>query len=190
MIPQRFFILSPPVAIVNQKIKPVIGRVGGKARLAPWILQFIKQHQFSIFVEPFAGSGAVYFALLNEGIPEQIKARGRHFRAVLNDADKEIMSLYRTVRDYPEILAYSIYFTPYSRAEHKEAQQRGNGTEERIEAARKYLVDGWQSHAKQSGCGWGTAKGNISENSHSKNGIGEPDPRNDWESLPQRILTA
>ena len=100
------------------------------------------------------------------------------------------MSLYRTVRDYPEILAYSIYFTPYSRAEHKEAQQRGNGTEERIEAARKYLVDGWQSHAKQSGCGWGTAKGNISENSHSKNGIGEPDPRNDWDTLPQRILTA
>ncbi|MGA0198669.1 MAG: DNA adenine methylase, partial [Prochlorotrichaceae cyanobacterium] len=48
---------------MNQKIKPVIGRVGGKARLAPWILQFIKQHQFSIFVEPFAGSGAVYFAL-------------------------------------------------------------------------------------------------------------------------------
>jgi site-specific DNA-adenine methylase len=164
------------------KVKPVIGRVGGKARLAPWILEFIKQHQFSIYCEPFAGSGAVYFALLNEGIPEQIKARGRHFRAVLNDADKEIMSLYRTVRDYPEILAYSIYFTPYSRAEHKEAQQRGNGTEERIEAARKYLVDGWQSHSGHMGSGWG-----IGHNSTTKIGCSHTHV---WDTLPQRILTA
>ncbi len=132
-------------------------------------------------MEPFAGSGAVYFALLNEGIPEQIKARGRHFRAVLNDADKEIMSLYRTVRDYPEILAYSVYFTPYSRAEHKEAQQRG-GTEERIEAARKYLVDGWQSFASNPGDSWGIRQGE-SQPGKSYQEL--------WhETLPQRILTA
>jgi len=161
------------------KVKPVIGRVGGKARLAPWILQFIKQHQFSIYCEPFCGSSATYFALLNEGIPEQIKARGRHFRAVLNDADKEIMSLYRTVRDYPEILAYSIYFTPYSRAEHKEAQQRGNGTEERIEAARKYLVDGWQGFKKNLGDSWGLDFG-----------AGGKYPAKEWHNLPTRILAA
>jgi len=168
------------------KVKPVIGRVGGKARLAPWILQFIKQHQFSIYCEPFCGSSATYFALLNEGIPEQIKARGRHFRAVLNDADKEIMSLYRTVRDYPEILAYSIYFTPYSRAEHKEAQQRGNGTEERIEAARKYLVDGWQSFTKNQGDSLGVDRHTVP---NPGNG-GDASPHLNWQTLPQRILTA
>ena len=57
------------------KVKPVIGRVGGKARLAPWILEFIKQHNFSIYCEPFLGSGAVYFSLINECIPEQIRKR-------------------------------------------------------------------------------------------------------------------
>jgi site-specific DNA-adenine methylase len=166
------------------KVKPVIGRVGGKARLAPWILQFIKQHQFSIYCEPFCGSSATYFALLNEGIPEQIKARGRHFRAVLNDADREIMNLYKTVRDYPELLAYAIYFTPYSRAEHKDSQQRGTG--DRLEDARLQLIDFWQSFngggsEKRKAMGrsyemWKTQDGN--EGTHV------------WDLLPYRILSA
>lgn len=139
---------------MKTKIKPVIGRVGGKARLAPWILQFIKEHNFSIYCEPFCGSAATYFYLLNEGIPEQVKARGRHFRAVLNDADREIMNLYKTVRDYPELLAYSVYFTPYSRAEHKDSQSRGSG--DRLEDARQYLTDGWQSFKGELGDSWAT----------------------------------
>ena len=173
------------------KIKPVIGRVGGKARLAPWILEFIKQHQFSIYCEPFCGNSAVYFALLNDRIPEEIKARGRHFRAVLNDADKEIMSLYRTVRDYPEILAYSVYFTPYSRAEHKEAQQRGTG--DRIEEARRYLVDGWQSYTQDLGHGWGVKKETLvdcrEDGKRKGGGHGGVSPEG-WNTLPSRILTA
>jgi site-specific DNA-adenine methylase len=128
-------------------------------------------------VEPFAGSGAVYFALLNEGIPEQIKARGRHFRAVLNDADREIMNLYKTVRDYPELLAYAVYFTPYSRAEHKDSQQRG--TDDRIEDARRYLVDGWQGFKKNLGDSWGLDFG-----------AGGKYPAKEWHNLPTRILAA
>jgi site-specific DNA-adenine methylase len=171
------------------KIKPVIGRVGGKARLAPWILEFIKQHQFSIYCEPFCGSAAVYFSLLNDGIPEQVKARGRHFRAVLNDADKEIMNLYKTVRDYPELLAYSVYFTPYSRAEHKEAQQRGEG--DRVEEAKKYLVDGWQSFQKQNGSGWCAERNNLADCYVGGKHLGGAKSLNkDWHTLPSRILTA
>jgi site-specific DNA-adenine methylase len=167
----------------NTKIKSVIGRVGGKARLAPWILQFIKEHNFSIYCEPFAGSAAVYFALLNEGIPEQVKARGRHFRAVLNDADKEIMNLYKTVRDYPELLAYSVYFTPYSRAEHKDSQSRGSG--DRLEDARQYLTDGWQSFKKELGDSWGIATTTSKE--HSPGG---EHTFLAYSNLPSRILTA
>ena len=168
---------------MKTKIKPVIGRVGGKARLAPWILQFIKEHNFSIYVEPFCGSSAIYFALLNEGIPEQVKARGRHFRAVLNDADREIMNLYKTVRDYPELLAYSVYFTPYSRAEHKDSQSRGSG--DRLEDARQYLTDGWQSFTYDAGNSWGTERGILAPDSH-----GGKNPHERWDILPSRILTA
>jgi site-specific DNA-adenine methylase len=166
----------------KEKVRPVIGRVGGKARLAPWILQFIKEHNFSIYCEPFAGSAAVYFALLNEGIPEQVKARGRHFRAVLNDADKEIMNLYKTVRDYPELLAYSVYFTPYSRAEHKDSQSRGSG--DRLEDARQYLVDSLQSFGMEQGSSFSIAK-------HTKiEGGGCQTNDMDWQKIPSRILTA
>ena len=163
---------------MKTKIKSVIGRVGGKARLAPWILQFIKEHNFSIYVEPFCGSAATYFYLLNEGIPEQVKARGRHFRAVLNDADKEIMNLYKTVRDYPELLAYSVYFTPYSRAEHKNSQSRGSG--DRLEDARQYFIDHFQSFAQDNGHGWG-----FQGNDHD-----QKDSSRVFANLPSRILTA
>jgi site-specific DNA-adenine methylase len=173
---------------MKTKIKPVIGRVGGKARLAPWILQFIKEHNFSIYVEPFCGSSAIYFALLNEGIPEQVKARGRHFRAVLNDADKEIMNLYKTVRDYPELLAYSVYFTPYSRAEHKDSQSRGSG--DRLEDARQYLTDGWQSYAGGNGKGWGTEQRTLRDCIKDGKHIGSGDRIPAVNALPSRILTA
>jgi site-specific DNA-adenine methylase len=169
----------------KEKVKPVIGRVGGKARLAPWIGSFIKEHNFSIFCEPFCGSAATYFYLLNEGIPEQVKARGRHFRAVLNDADREIMNLYKTVRDYPELLAYSVYFTPYSRAEHKDSQSRGSG--DRLEDARQYLTDGWQSFKGMAGDSWGIRKGGL------KYDGGMPDDSSKdafVNTLPSRILTA
>lgn len=165
------------------KVKPVIGRVGGKARLAPWILDFIKEHNFSIYCEPFAGSAAVYFALLNEGIPEQVKARGRHFRAVLNDADREIMNLYKTVRDYPELLAYSVYFTPYSRAEHKDSQSKGSG--DRLEDARQYLTYEYQERKGR----------HFGDPNHSYWGIATNDYdgkccAKTFANLPSRILTA
>lgn len=170
------------------KVKPVIGRVGGKARIASWILEFIKQHNFSIYCEPFLGSAALYFALINEGIPEQIKKRGRHFRAVLNDADKEIMNLYRTVRDYPELLAFNVYFTPYSRAEHKQAQQRGEG--DLLESARLSLVGSWQSMAN--GDGWVITRdtaGSRVVNGVSGGSCNSKTP-NFFSTIPTRILSA
>ena len=111
---------------METKVKPIIGRVGGKARLAPWIIEHIKRFQWSIYCEPFVGSGAVYFRLVSEGIFEQIRARGHHPRIVLNDADSRIVQLFRACRDYPEALAHAVEFTPYSREEHRLAQGTGD----------------------------------------------------------------
>ena len=127
------------------KVKPIIGRVGGKSRLAPWILEHLSRFQWSIYCEPFCGSGAVYFRLVSEGIPEQIRARGHHPRFVLNDADSRIVQLFRTCRDYPELLAHAVKYTLYSREEHRLAQQGIEGIEDEIEQARRYLVGNWQS---------------------------------------------
>ena len=161
------------------KPKPIIGRVGGKVRLAPWIIEHLKRFQWSIFVEPFCGSGAVYFRLIQEGIFEQIRSRGHHPRIVLNDADSGIIQLFKTCRDHPELLAYAVAMTPYSREEHKLAQQSIEGIEDEIEQARRYLVDGWQSFAYIQGDSWGM-------NRHVVNNPGTKV----WHSLPQRILAA
>ena len=83
------------------KTKPIIGRVGGKARMAPWIIEHLKRFQWSIYCEPFAGSAAVYFRMIQEGIFEQIRNLGHHPRIVLNDADSRFVQLFRTCRDYP-----------------------------------------------------------------------------------------
>ena len=174
---------------METKVKPIIGRVGGKARLAPWIIEHLKRFQWSIYCEPFVGSGAVYFRLVSEGIFEQIRARGHHPRAVLNDADSRIVQLFRACRDYPEALAHAVAFTPYSREEHRLAQCETAGIEgiaKEIEQARQTLVGCWQSYAKygleaafdKSRYQWGT------EPRHDR-GITDV-----WNSLPDRILAA
>jgi site-specific DNA-adenine methylase len=167
------------------KPKPIIGRVGGKVRLAPWIIEHLKRFQWSIFVEPFCGSGAVYFRLIQEGIFEQIRSRGHHPRIVLNDADSRIIQLFKTCRDHPELLAYAVAMTPYSREEHKLAQQSIDGIEDEIEQARRYLVDNHQSFSQMPGNTWSCKKDQRIEKV-----TGFACTPEHWHSLPQRILAA
>ena len=166
------------------KVKPIIGRVGGKSRLAPWIVEHLSRFQWSIYCEPFAGSAAVYFRLVSDGVFEQIRDRGHHPRAVLNDADSRIVQLFRTCRDYPELLAHAVAYTPYSREEHRLAQQGLEGLENDVEQARRYLVETNQSFANKPQeacqgrkyCYWGSSP--------------TRDHPQDWHSLPTRILAA
>lgn len=170
-------------------VKPIFGRVGGKARLAPWIIEFIKQHQFSIYCEPFAGSAAVYFRMVSEGIFEEIKQRGHHPRIVLNDADSKIVQLFRVCRDHPELLAHAVRYTPYSREEHRIAQgkqevETGDLDElmADIEQARRSLVDSWMSFKYMPGDSWGVQKYlNLHDTKDSLFQL---------TSLPDRILAA
>ena len=164
-------------------VKPIIGRVGGKVRLAPWILEQCLRFQWSIWVEPFCGSAAVYFRLVKDGIPELVKSRGHHFRSVLNDADSRIVQLFKTCRDHPELLAYAVAMTPYSREEHRLAQSKTEPLDE-IELARRYLVDGWQSFKKMQGDVWGISTHVIP---NGQNG-GDASPHIPWHTLPDRIL--
>lgn len=165
-------------------VKPIIGRVGGKARLAPWIIEHLKRFQWSIYCEPFCGSAAVYFRMVSDGIFEQIRDRGQHPRIVLNDADSRIVQLFRTCRDHPELLAYAVAMTPYSREEHRLAQQSSSGDLGEIEKARRYLLAHSQScNGKEIQSGWSICTGE----GDSVPGTGRCDR---WNVLPQRILAA
>lgn len=164
--------------------KPIIGRVGGKSRLAPWIIEHLSRFQWSLYCEPFAGSAAVYFRLIHEGILEGIKARGHHPRCVLNDADSRIVQLFKTCRDYPEALAHAVEFTPYSREEHRLAQTEDlSEVLDDVERSRRTLVDCWMSFSQEPGRGWGT----VVECDKQKTGMNPPLV---WASLPSRILEA
>jgi DNA adenine methylase len=77
----------PPASAVPS---PFLKWAGGKRQLKERILASIPQRMRTYF-EPFVGGGAVFFALLGSG--------RRFDRAVLGDANEELIRCYRAVRD-------------------------------------------------------------------------------------------
>jgi DNA adenine methylase len=67
---------------------------GGKTALLPTLLDLFPK-RVRTYYEPFIGGGALFFALA---------AEGRFERAVINDWNDELVTAYRTIRDFPEEL--------------------------------------------------------------------------------------
>jgi DNA adenine methylase len=112
---------------VNSTPRQVLRYPGSKARLAKWIVDLFPRHQS--YLEPFAGSGVVFFA----------KPRCRV--EMLNDRDHRIANLFRMMRDRPEELARAVELTPWARVEY-EASLTDEG--DALERARRFLVRCWQ----------------------------------------------
>lgn len=74
----------------NGNAKPFLKWAGGKRWLAPAIAQLFLNRE-ARYVEPFVGSGAVFFELAPK-------------RAILADANSELMKTYQVVRDLPDQL--------------------------------------------------------------------------------------
>src|SRR5437870_1059772 len=66
---------------------PFVKWAGGKAQLLRQFERFYPK-QFRVYYEPFLGGGAVFFDLFS---------RGRTTRAVLNDANRDLMNLWATI---------------------------------------------------------------------------------------------
>lgn len=116
--------------------RPVLKYPGSKWKTAEWIISLMPPHKS--YLEPFFGSGAVFF----KKPPSRIET--------INDMDGEIVNLFRCIREQPEELARAVACTPYSREEYERAWSRFKaGTQAQadgIEAARSTLVRYWQSH--------------------------------------------
>lgn len=82
-------------------MKAVIKYPGAKWSLANWVISHFPQHHS--YLEPFFGSGAVLFTKPRSNIE------------TVNDLDSDIVNLFRWIREEPEQLAHSIYWTPYAR---------------------------------------------------------------------------
>jgi DNA adenine methylase len=74
----------------NILLSPILKWVGGKRQLLSQIVPLIPK-QFSTYVEPFIGGGAVLFELQPK-------------RAIINDYNEELINVYQTVRDHTEDL--------------------------------------------------------------------------------------
>ena len=83
--------------------RPALRYYGGKFRLAPWIIGHFPVHE--CYVEPFGGAMSVLLR----------KAPARY--EVYNDLDREVVNLFRVLRERPEEFIRAIELTPYSRAE-------------------------------------------------------------------------
>lgn len=120
--------------IENEAIRPVLKYPGSKWRLADWIISLMPPHKS--YLEPFFGSGAVFFRKPKSRIE------------TINDMDGEIVNLFRCIREKPEELERAVALTPYSRWEYERAWNRfkAGGRCEGVEAARETLVRYWQSH--------------------------------------------
>jgi DNA adenine methylase len=110
--------------------RPLLRWLGGKYRLAPWIISHFPQHD--IYIEPFGGAASV---LLH---------KPRCYNETYNDLDGELVNLFRVLRspDACELLR-QIALTPYSRSEYVDAFDR---TDEPVERARRTLVRSHLAH--------------------------------------------
>lgn len=98
---------------------------GGKSRLAKNIIARFPEHQ--CYVEVFAGAANVFFAK---------EARGTE---VINDLDRDLVTLYRTVKHHPEELHRQFKYVLISRDEFSRLLQVNPDTLTEIQRAARYL---------------------------------------------------
>ena len=102
---------------------------GGKWRISKWIISHFPKHK--VYVEPYFGSGAVFF----NKEPSYIET--------INDVDGNIVNLFKVCRESPDKLAQLIELTPFSREEFEECYEIA--VDDPVERARRTLVRFHQS---------------------------------------------
>lgn len=123
-------------------MRAIIRYPGSKWGIADWIIShFPENYEKLVYLEPFVGSGAVFFNK-RPGAVETI-----------NDLDGDIVNLFQVLRETPEELKRVLALTPYSREEYSRSFEP---CEEPLERARRYMVRTTQAiGAKLDGkCGW------------------------------------
>ena len=123
-------------------MRAVIRYPGSKWGIANWIISFFPQgYENLVYLEPFAGSGAVFFNK-RPGAVETV-----------NDLDGDVVNLFCVLRDHGEELRRVLELTPFSREEYDRSFEP---CEDPVERARRYMVRTTQAiGAKMDGkCGW------------------------------------
>ena len=115
---------------------------GGKAGLAQRLIALMPPHR--VYMEPFFGSGAVFFA--KEPVAHEF----------INDLDGAVVNFFKVLRECPEQLARVARLSPYSRAEWEACRDLDEPGLSDLERARRFWVRVNQSFSKAIGhrTGW------------------------------------
>lgn len=148
---------------IRHASRPVLRYPGAKWRIADWIVNFFPRHD--VYVEPFFGSGAVFFTKNPSGTE------------TINDIDGNVVNLFRVIRDDAEALCRAVEMTPYAREEYGSCCV-DNCVDNSVDKARRFLVRTWQ--------GFGGKTRDRSGWAHDRtNTVFRPKY---WNELPGKIL--
>ena len=147
-------------------IKSVLRYPGAKWALSKWVVENLPKHE--VYLEPFFGSGAVFFA----------KPPSR--TETINDLDGNVVNLFKVMREQTEALCNALSLTPWARAEYLNSYADASSASE-VERARRFLVRCWQAFGTRTGQASGWRNRTTGKNPT------EPDI---WKVLPERVTVA
>jgi len=102
---------------------------GKKNSIAQWIIgHFPNDYQSMTYLEPFFGSGSIFFR------------KERSTIETINDLDSDISNLFMQIRDKPSELVYLLEHTPWSKDEYNLSFEKSNSP---LEQARRCIVRFW-----------------------------------------------
>jgi len=156
---------NPPVNPVKP-IKSVLRYPGAKWALSKWVVDNLPAHD--VYLEPFFGSGAVFFA----------KPPSR--TETINDLDGNVVNLFKVMREQTEQLCNALSLTPWARAEYLSSYVNSEAVDD-VERARLFLVRCWQAFGTRTGQASGWRNRTTGKNPT------EPDI---WKVLPERVTVA
>lgn len=148
-------------------MKAIIKYPGSKWGISRWIISFFPPHHS--YLEPFFGSGAVFF----NKPPSNIET--------INDLDGDAVNLFECIRQDPERLARELYLTPYARQVYDRALI--DTPAEPFERARNFYIRLNQGHGYRTNGGKVGWKNDVNRRERAY-------AVREWNILPERIMQA
>ena len=126
MIDDRGLSLNP------KQLKPILKWAGGKRQILPYLLKYLPD-DFNTYYEPFAGGLALLIELFNQN---RIK------KAVISDINKDLINLYRIIKEKPYDLISRLKEIPFknNREDYYSARKLFNSIEPEENVTRAALL--------------------------------------------------
>lgn len=136
------------------KLKPLVSYYGGKQRMARHVIELINQIEHTVYVEPFCGGAAVFFAKERPNVPASA------YREVINDLNGALITMYRVAKLRPDEFRRACEATLHSRKDYERAVDvyKHPDAHDELTVAWACWVGFNQGYANKIGHGWRTGK--------------------------------